>query len=160
MESRVKLLGHPIHPMLIPFPIASFTLAAIFDAVYFMTGNSDWARASFLLIPAGLIGGALAIVFGLIDFFAIPKRTRAKRIATYHAVGNVAMMMLFLLSFVTRLIEPAAPPLLAGGLAWVGAGLGTITGWLGGELVDRLAVGVDDGAHIDAPSSLTKRPAR
>src|SRR5215208_3300159 len=98
MESRVKLLGHPIHPMLIPFPLALFTTAAIFDVIYLVTGNSDWARASFFVIPVGLAVGALAAIFGIIDFFAIPRNTRAKRIATMHGVGNVAMMLLFFLS--------------------------------------------------------------
>jgi uncharacterized membrane protein len=159
MESRVKLLGHPIHPMLIPFPLALFSTAAIFDAIYLASGNPDWARASFLIIPVGLGFGALAAIFGLIDFFAIPRNTRAKRIATMHGMGNVAMMLLFLVSFYTRLISPEAPALIASALAFVGAGLGLITGWLGGELMDRLGVGVDDGAHLNSPSSLTKLPA-
>lgn len=159
MESRVKFFGHPIHPMLIPFPLALFTTAAIFDAVYLVTGNSDWARASFLIIPVGLGVGALAAIFGLIDYFAIPRNTRAKRIGAMHGIGNVVMMLMFLISFATRLIDPDAPALAASAFAFVGAGLGAITGWLGGELMDRLGVGVDDGAHLNAPSSLTKLPA-
>ena len=156
MESRVKLLGHPVHPMLIPFPIALFTTAAVFDVIYLATSNSTWAQASFYVIAGGLIGGAGAAIFGLIDFFAIPRGTRAKRIATAHGIGNAVMLLLFLLSLVTRIADPSNPVLLALALAWVGASLGMITGWLGGELVDRLGVGVDDGAHLNAPSSLAQ----
>lgn len=159
MESRAKFFGHPIHPMLIPFPLALFTTAAIFDVVYLVTANPDWARAAFLLIPVGLGFGALAAIFGLIDFFAIPRNTRAKRVGAMHGIGNVVMVLLFLLSFVTRFMEPDAPPMLASALAFIGAALGAVTGWLGGELVDRLGVGVDDGAHVNSPSSLTKLPA-
>ena len=160
MESKVKFLGHPIHPMLIPFPVGLFTTAAIFDLIYLATLDPDWARASYVLIPAGLIGGALAAVFGLIDFFAIPRRTRAKRIGALHGIGNGVVVLMFGLSFITRMIDRTAPPLLAIALALVGTVLMTVTGWLGGELVDRMGVGVDDGAHLNAPSSLGKVPAR
>ena len=159
MESRVKLFGHAVHPMLIPFPIALFTTAAVFDVIFLATHDSTWALASLYLIVGGLLGGALAAIFGLVDFFAIPRGTRAKRIGAMHGIGNVVMVGFFLLSLVTRLADPAHPVLLAQAFAWLGAGLGVITGWLGGELVGRLAVGVDEGANLNAPSSL-ERPAR
>jgi uncharacterized membrane protein len=160
MESRAKLLGHSIHQMLIPFPLGLLTTAAIFDVIYLVTDNTQWVEVSFYLIIAGIIGGLLAAVFGLIDFLGIPGNTRARRIGLLHGAGNVTLVALFAASVWLRLLDPLEPPGLAIGLALLGAALGTVTGWLGGELVDRLGVGVDDGAHLDAPSSLSKQSAR
>ena len=71
-----------------------------------------------------------------------------------HGVGNVIVVVLFAASWLLRRDNADAPEMFAIILSAAGAGLATITGWLGGELVDRLSVGVDDGAHLDAPSSL------
>jgi uncharacterized membrane protein len=159
MESRAKLFGHPIHQMLVVFPLGLLATAAIFDVIHMVTDDSGWAIASFYLLGAGVIGGLLAAVFGLIDFVAIPKRTRARRVGVIHGVGNVVVVGLFFMSFYMRLGTSAYPPRMAMGLAIFAALLSLVTGWLGGELVDRLAVGIDDGAHLNAPSSL-KGPVR
>ena len=161
MEARAKLLGHAIHQMLIPFPLGLLTTAAIFDVIYLFTLKPGWATTSFYVIAAGIVGGALAAVFGLVDYLGIPKNTRARRIGFLHGVGNVIMVALFILSWVLRLDQPTAPVFLAIALSVLGAALGGVTGWLGGELVDRLGVGIDDGANLDAPSSLKpSRPER
>ena len=68
--------------------------------------------------------------------------------------------MLFAASWFLRRPSPADPATIAIVLGALGAGLATFTGWLGGELVDRLGVGVDEGAHLNAPSSLKSRSAR
>jgi uncharacterized membrane protein len=99
----------------------------------------------------------LAAVFGLVDWLAIPKGTRAKRIGALHGIGNVIVTGLFAVSWLLRYDTPTAPGALAIVLSIAGVGLALVTGWLGGELVDRLGVGVDDDAHLDAPSSLTGR---
>src|SRR6185437_13725752 len=80
MESKAKLLGHPIHPMLIVFPLGLFATAVVFDIVGLISNDSSWFRISFWMIAAGIIGGLCAAVFGLVDWFAIPSGTRAKRI--------------------------------------------------------------------------------
>ena len=161
MEAKAKLLGHSIHQMLIPFPLGLLTTAAIFDIIYRLTLRPGWATTSFYVIAAGVVGGAIAAVFGLADYLGIPKNTRARRVGFLHGVGNVVMISLFVLSWILRLGEPSAPPLLAIVLSVAGAALGAVTGWLGGELVDRLGVGVDDGANLNAPSSLRgSRPER
>jgi uncharacterized membrane protein len=67
---------------------------------------------------------------------------------------------LFCASWILRYPDPATPPLRSLGLGFIGVGIAIVTGWLGGELVDRLGVGVDDGAHLNAPSSLTRHPAQ
>src|SRR4051812_18425447 len=159
MESKAKLLGHPVHPMLIVFPLGLLATAAVFDGITLATGNGAWSGMAFYLIAAGVIGGLVAAVFGLIDWLAIPPGTRAKAIGLWHGVGNVVVVALFAVSWSLRRGTPNAPGTLALVLSFAGVLLALVTGWLGGELVDRLGVGVDDGAHLDAPSSLSGRPA-
>jgi uncharacterized membrane protein len=160
MESKVKLLGHPIHPMLIVFPLGLLITSVIFDIIRLLTGNGTFAEVAFWMIIAGIVGGLLAAVFGLIDWLAIPAGTRAKQIGLVHGVGNVVVVALFLVSWLVRRDAPAAPGTVALVLSFLGVALGGVTSWLGGELVYRLDVAVDAGAHLDAPNSLSGRPAR
>jgi uncharacterized membrane protein len=160
MEARAKLFGHPIHQMLIVFPLGLLATALFFDLISLaLDRHPGLFTASFYMIAAGIIGGLLAAVFGAIDFLKIPSGTRAKRVGRLHGGGNVVVVVLFAASWWIRRGAPADPPILAIVLAAAGAGLATFTGWLGGELVGRLGVGVDDGAHVDAPSSLGGQPA-
>jgi uncharacterized membrane protein len=159
MESRAKVLGHPIHPMLIVFPLGLLATAVIFDVIALVSGHTRWAEVAFLLIGAGSIGGLLAAVPGTLDWLAIPRGTRARRIGLMHGIGNVVVVALFILSWLLRRDEPAQPPTGAVVAGIVGIGIAMVTGWLGGELVNRLGVGVDDGANLDASSSLSGQPA-
>jgi uncharacterized membrane protein len=159
MESKVKLAGHPVHPMLIVFPLGLLATAVIFDIIYLIAGNPQWTVVAYYMIGAGIIGGLAAAVFGWLDWIAIPRGTRARRIGLLHGVGNVVVLALFILSWVLRRDSPELPPTgaIVSGLTAVVIAL--VTGWLGGELVYRLDVGVDDGAHLDSPSSLSALPA-
>lgn len=159
MESKVKFAGHPVHPMLIVFPLGLLATAVIFDIIFLISSNSLWTVVSYYMVGAGVIGGLAAAVFGWLDWFGIPGGTRAKRIGLWHGLGNVAVLALFILSWVLRRENPALPPTgaIVAGLA--GVVLALVTSWLGGELVGRLGVGVDDGAHLDSPSSLSELPA-
>jgi uncharacterized membrane protein len=112
------------------------------------------------MIAAGVVTGLLAAPFGFIDWLGIPAGTRAKRIGAVHGIGNVVVVVLFALSWLMRGDAPRNPGALALALSFAAGALALFTGWLGGELVDRLAVGVDEGAHVDAPSSLTTRRVR
>ena len=159
MEARARFLGHPIHQMLIVFPLGLLATAVIFDVIYLVTDNGRWTEIAYYMIAAGIVGGLAAAVFGLIDWTGIPSGTRAKRVGALHGLGNVAVVLLFGLSWLIRGDAPQAPEGLALVLSFLGAGLSGVTGWLGGELVDRLGVGVDEGAHVNAPSSLSGRPA-
>jgi uncharacterized membrane protein len=161
MESRAKILGHPIHQMLIPFPLGVLGMSVVFDIIALAMDRHDpLFTAAYYMIAAGIVSGLLAAVFGLIDFIAIPRNTRAKRVGAMHGVGNVIVVVLFAASWFLRRDHPADPGTMAIALSIAGFALSGLTGWLGGELVDRLSVGVDDGAHLDAPSSLTGRIAR
>lgn len=157
MESRAKLLGHPIHQMLIVFPLGLLAMAVVFDVFAMALANGYWSEIAYWMIAAGVVTGLLAAPFGTIDWFAIPAGTRAKRIGAVHGVGNVIVVLLFALSWLLRRDAPGAPPAMALALSFAAGGLTLVTSWLGGELVDRLGVGVDDGAHLDAPSSLARR---
>jgi uncharacterized membrane protein len=159
MESRVKLAGHAVHPMLIVFPLGLLATAVVFDVIYLVTDVPMWTRAAYLMIAAGVIGGLAAALFGVIDWLAIPRGTRAWRVGLYHGLGNVIVVALFALSWVLRRESPATPPTGAVVAGLIGVGIALVTSWLGGELVNRLGVGIDDGANLDAPSSLARRPA-
>jgi uncharacterized membrane protein len=159
MESKAKLLGHPIHPMLIVFPFGLFATAVAFDIVGLVQGNASWFGISFWTIAAGIIGGLLAAIPGLVDWLAIPAGTRAKAIGLWHGGGNVLVVLLFIASWFLRRPTPNNPGSLAFALSFIAVGVALVAGWLGGELVDRLGVGVDNGAHLNAPSSLSGRLA-
>jgi uncharacterized membrane protein len=158
MEARAKLFGHAIHPMLIPFPLGLLATAVAFDLINLLGGSSIWLEASYRMIAAGVITGLLAAIFGAIDWSAIPSGTRAKAIGTLHGVGNVIVAGLFAASWLVRHGDPTDPAAIAFVLSFAGAGLAVVTGWLGGELVERLGVSVDPGAQLNAPNSL--RPTR
>jgi uncharacterized membrane protein len=145
--------------MLIVFPLGLLGTAVIFDIIYLISGNSQWTVVAYYMIGAGVIGGLAAAVPGWLDWFAIPSGTRAKRIGLLHGAGNVVVLILFILSWILRRDNPEVPPTGAIVAGLVGLVISAVTGWLGGELVDRLGVGVDEGAHLDSPSSLSELPA-
>jgi uncharacterized membrane protein len=155
MESRAKLFGHAIHPILIVYPLGLLSAAVIFDVIYLLTSNPTWATVSFWMIAAGIIGGLMAAVFGLIDYLNIPSGTRAARIGLLHGVTNVAVMILFVVSWLLRWNFPAASSIAALAFSFAGVAAALLGGWLGGELVERLGVGVAEGANLNAPNSLT-----
>jgi len=161
VESRAKVFGHPVHQMLIVVPLGMFVGAVVFDGVYYFGGRHPrWADVSYWMIVTGLIGGVLAAVPGWVDWFAIPKGTRAKAIGLWHGLGNgIGVLGLFGASWWFRRPDPTNPPDLALLLSVLGLLTGTATAWLGGELVDRLGIGVDPGANPNAPNSLSGRPA-
>jgi uncharacterized membrane protein len=155
VESKAKLLGHPAHQIVVAFPLGLLGTAALFDAVYVVHGGTIWAQVAFYMIGAGVIGGLIAALFGLIDYVAIPAGTRAKRVGAYHGLSSVTVVALFAVSWLLRsgpsvLPEPIALLFSFGGVAFLG-----LAGWLGGELLNRMGVGIDDGAHLNAQNSLS-----
>jgi uncharacterized membrane protein len=160
MESRAKVLGHAIHPVLIVFPLGLLATGVVFDIVYLITKTGTFAIVSYWMIAAGIIGGLLAAPPGWIDWFAIPSGTRAKQVGLVHGLGNVVVLLIFAASWFFRREAPERVEMFPIILGFAGAALALFTGWLGGELVERLGVSVDDGAHLDAPNSLSGKPAR
>jgi uncharacterized membrane protein len=145
--------------MLIVFPLGLLTVATIFDIMYVCTHSGHWADLSYWMIASGIIGGLIAAVFGLIDWLGIPEGTRAKYIGLIHGLSNVVVVVLFIISWFMRRSNPAAPDMAAMILGWIGIVIALFASWLGGELVYRLNVGVDRGANLDAPNSLSGRSA-
>jgi uncharacterized membrane protein len=157
MHSRAKILGHPIHQILIVFPLGLLATAVIFDIIDLVSDNRRWTEIAYWMIYAGIIGGLAAAVFGLIDWLAIPGNTRAKSVGAIHGLANVLVVGLFIGSCLLRHDAPAEPPTLALGLSFIGFAIAGVAGWLGGKLVTRLGVGVDEGANLNAPNSITHK---
>jgi uncharacterized membrane protein len=161
MESRAKIFGHPIHPMLIVVPLGLFIGAVVFDALSLWRGSPNLAVVGFWNIAGGIVGGLVAAVFGLIDWLAIPAGTRAKRIGIWHALSNVLAILIFAFVWWTRYRSGTLEPTTGLFAIQVGALIvGMVGGWLGGELVDRLGVGVDSEANLNAPNSMSGRRSR
>src|SRR5689334_20763512 len=99
MQSKARIFGHSIHQALVVFPLGLLATSLIFDLIHVGTGSARMAEVSFFMISAGILGGLLAAVFGLIDFVGIPNNTRAKRIGLAHGIGNVVVVGLFILSW-------------------------------------------------------------
>ena len=91
-----------VHPMLVGIPLGLFATSVVFDILYLVTGNTTMATVSYWLIAAGVVGALVAAIPGAIDWLAIPRGTRAKRIGALHGGGNLVVAALFFLSFLAR----------------------------------------------------------
>ena len=156
MKSTAHLNGHPIHPMLIPYPFALLTSAVVFDVGARMKradGKASWSQTASHLTAAGLGSALVAAVPGIVDYFgSVPRRSKAHRTATQHAIANVSALLCFAGAASTRRAGRELPN--SGlALALLGTGLLSLGGWLGGELVyhEHVAV-VDEPAASLSPS--------
>lgn len=144
VPSTAAIAGHPLHPMLIPFPIASLVGALLADFAYWGTDDTFWAEAARWLTGFGLVTGVLAAVLGLIDFLT-RQRIRQLSIAWIHFLGNGGALVLALISLLLRLddVEDAVVPqgLI---LSLLISAILSLTGWLGGEMSYRYKIGVVD----------------
>ncbi|HEX8295341.1 MAG TPA: DUF2231 domain-containing protein [Chthoniobacteraceae bacterium] len=155
MKSKARFLGHPIHPMLIVLPLGLLPAALVCDAVHFATKRGFWGEMAFWLIAGGIVGGAIAGVAGFIDWLAIPRETRAKRIGALHGLINVGVLLVFSVSWWLRRSDPTALQLLPVILGVGALILSGISAWLGGELIYKLGIGVHATAQPNAESSLS-----
>ena len=154
MQSRAHLLGHSIHQMLIVFPLGLLATSVFFDVVGLVSFGDAWSLVSYWTMAAGILGAVIAAPFGFIDWLSIPRGTRARRIGRFHGVGNLLLVVVFLASWLMR--HPYEPPnTVAMVLSFSGAALALLTGWLGGEMVSRLGVGVYDDANLNASNSIS-----
>lgn len=145
-RSTASLMGHPIHPMLVPFPIVFFISALATDLLFFGNEAEIWATASVWLLGAGLVTAALAALAGLVDFFG-DRRVRSLRDARMHMIGNIMAVLVETVNLVLRLGDPVAGVSTGVLLSAVAVVILAFTGWKGGELVFRHRVGVHDGGH-------------
>jgi uncharacterized membrane protein len=141
--SSATIKNHPIHPMLVVFPIATMVGGLVTDIVSLLTNDSFWAYASYWLVMAGVITGIGAALFGLVDFL-LNSRIRRIRVAWYHFIGNLILMGFAVVNLMIRndnYVDAILPWGLA--LSVVSVIILAFTGWFGGELVFRHKVGVD-----------------
>src|SRR3712207_9164641 len=103
MESRLKVAGHPIHPMLVMFPLGLLVTAVIFDAADLLGGPAMLGEVAYWNIAGALIGGVLAAAAGLVGLVAIPTGTRAKRVAVLHGLVNMGVILLFAVIWMVRM---------------------------------------------------------
>lgn len=142
VPSTVAIAGHPLHPLLVTFPIAFLTGALGTDVGYWLTGDSFWARASFWLIGAGIVSGLVAAATGMSDFVRID-RVREHSAGWAHMTGNVAALSLSAANFWLRWNNQTNAILPVGLiLSLIVATLIAITGWYGAELIYRHKVAV------------------
>jgi uncharacterized membrane protein len=147
-KSTASIAGHPIHPMLISFPVVFLVTAFVTDLVFWTTGNANWATASMWFLGAGVVMALVAALAGFTDFFA-DVRIREIGDAWQHMIGNLIAVVLALINWYIRYRSGAA----AGVFPW-GIWISLITvllllfnGWKGGELVYRHHVGVSGVRH-------------
>lgn len=143
-RSTASIFGHPIHPMLVPFPITCFVGALVTDIVYSQSANLTWQYFSIWLISAGLVTGGLAAVVGFIDYFG-DRRVRQARPARWHMLFNVvAMIVAFINAFVHS--RDGWTAVVPDGLilSAVTVALLMVSAWLGGSLSYKYGVGVSD----------------
>ena len=142
MRSKASIKSHPIHPILISFPIAFFTGTLLFDILGFLV-DSQFLNVGFWLELAGIVFAVLAAIPGIIDYiYTVPPQSSAKKRATKHGLLNVTMLIIFTIAFFYRKDGYTSPYILLG-LELAGVSLMSIAGWLGGTLVYRNQIGVD-----------------
>jgi uncharacterized membrane protein len=141
-KSTAQIAGHPVHPMLIPFPIACFVLAFVSDLAFWKSSNVFWAGASLWLLGIGLLMAALAAVMGLIDVLG-DDQVRNLSDAWLHAGGNVVAVVIELYNWYSR-YEHGKEAIVPTGviLSLLVVLILLFTGWKGWEMVYRHRVGV------------------
>jgi uncharacterized membrane protein len=145
-RSTARLMGHPIHPMLIPFPIAFFIGAFLADLASLASSDPFWTAAAFWLLIAGLAMAALAAIAGFTDFLG-DSRIRALSAAWMHMLGNVAVVVIEAANLFLRLGSPERTSSIGVYLSGAAFLLLGFTGWKGGDLVFRHRVGISDGGQ-------------
>jgi uncharacterized membrane protein/nitrite reductase/ring-hydroxylating ferredoxin subunit len=143
MRSRASIKSHPLHPMLIAFPLAFFSGTLIFDILGLICSNkSFWQTGSYLEI-AGVASALLAAIPGIIDYInTVPPKSSGKKRATQHGIINITHTAIFFIAWLLR-DKPGTSPYFILGMEVIGVILLSIAGWLGGTLVYRNQIGVD-----------------
>jgi uncharacterized membrane protein len=148
-HSTASIAGHPIHPMLIPFPVAFLVSALVTDLVFWSTADAAWATVSMWLLGAGVVTALVAALFGFTDFFG-EARIRSLSDSWQHMIGNLVAVVLALVNWWIRYRTGAAAGVFPYGV-WLS--LATVllllfNGWKGWEMVYRHRVGIADGPHV------------
>ncbi|WP_034348411.1 DUF2231 domain-containing protein [Noviherbaspirillum massiliense] len=164
METPASIRKHPLHPMLIAFPIGLWIFSLICDGLGLLLADASFAIVAFYTLIGGLAGAIIAAVPGMVDLLSL-MHTRVKGIALAHMSINIAVVILYAVNLGLRLPSISAPPLSAVALSLAGVVLLGISGWLGAEMVHVHGVGVsgvplaeDASAKASAPQGSARRP--
>jgi uncharacterized membrane protein len=152
MSSPASVAKHPIHPMLVVFPIGLWVFSFVCDLIYlFGNHNPVWSDVAFYCIGGGIAGALLAAIPGFIDYLSL-RDPQTKRIGTYHMILNLVGVLLFAVNFALRwnAAPGATVPVLLSLITIAGVG---VSGWLGGEMVYVHGVGVESQAVQSAPEA-------
>lgn len=145
MYSKIKIGGHPLHQMIIVYPIAFYTAALICFIVYSFRPDPFWFRVAIVSNGAGIVSALIAALPGFIDWLGIPGHKRAKKVGLVHLVCNVTALILFTINFFLQYQkwnDPQPDVSLAILLTGLGFILTAIAGFLGGSLILNHHVGV------------------
>ena len=150
MASPASIQKHPIHPMLIPFPIALWIFSLVCDLIYAMDwGTIIWNDMAFYTMAGGVLGALAAAVPGYLDYRSLSDPS-VKRIGQWHMLINLSIVVLFVINLSLRMwSEPGA--VLPSLLSLIGIGMLSVSGWLGGELVYVHRVAVKPEPRVVAP---------
>jgi uncharacterized membrane protein len=144
--SKVKIAGHPVHPMLVCYPVACYTGTLAAFVVYAASGQEFWLNMAIALNVAGLVTAAIAMFPGIVDWaLGIPFDSAAKKFGLIHAGFNVTAFGLFvgvLAAYGHDWNGPAASPALGIVLSAGGVGATVAAGFFGWMLVQDYHVGV------------------
>ena len=148
MATKASIGGHPIHPMLVTFPIGLWATSFVVDIWFYFNRNPGWLLVSKAMIAAGCLGALAAAVAGIIDWTGL-KDPRVVKIANWHARLNIAALVVFAIRLYFRMNKFGGGDMIGNKLtipfllSLVGVILISISGWLGGEMAYRHGVGVD-----------------
>jgi uncharacterized membrane protein len=139
----MRILGHPVHPILVCFPVALLALVPICDGAAWLGVAIELARVGYYLELFGLVGGALAAVPGFIDFFTLKAPApKLNQTGILHATLAATTLSCFGIAFALRGPRDAAPAALVCVVELLGAATLAATGWFGGHLVFHFGLGV------------------
>jgi nitrite reductase/ring-hydroxylating ferredoxin subunit/uncharacterized membrane protein len=155
-----KPLKHPLHPMIVHFPISLFLLSFILDLASVIIGDRPaLVQAAFYSMTLGVITALLAAVPGFVDYSEIRNDNPARRIGAYHMVLNLVVVALYALNLGFRYGDLEAPhtpvfPLILSLLAII---ILSVSGYLGGMLIYDEGIGVGRHRRPFAPPRETLR---
>lgn len=138
MSPRTRIFGHPIHRVLVVFPLGLLATSFFFDLAFLAVGRAQLGIAASWIILAGVTGAVVASLFGIADWLAIPRGTRARSVGAVHGVGNTLVAALFGVSWVLRRDAPGHPSAAELALSGMGVLLIVITAWLGSEVAREI----------------------
>lgn len=141
MKDLARVGNHPIHPMLVAFPVGLWIFSLVADIIYRAGGPDAWSSVAFYAVAGGIVGAILAAVPGFIDYLGM-KAPNIKKVALWHMLLNVSALVVFSISFFLRRGDLAGTGAFV--LSITGVAFIIVSGWLGGHMVYVQGMAVDE----------------